>query len=121
MTRILVVDDEPGMRTGLAEVLGRQGYAVTAVENAPAALTALEEGGYALVISDMRMPGMSGSELLAAVQARHPALPMVMITAYGTVEDAVADLGVEIDRVPVTGPRLFDRLRRARRGPGGAG
>ena len=88
--RILVVDDESGMRIGLTETLERAGYAVTAVESGAAALAALERGAYALVLSDMRMPRMGGAELLTTVQTRHPGLPMVMMTAYGTVEDAVA-------------------------------
>ena len=88
--RILVVDDESGMRIGLTEALERSGYAVTAVESGPAALAALEAGGYALVLSDMRMPAMSGGELLASVQTRHPGLPTILMTAHGTVEDAVA-------------------------------
>ena len=90
MDRILVVDDERAMRLGVTEVLERQGFGVTAVDSGTAALGALAEGGYALVLSDMRMPVMTGAELLAAVQERHPELPMVMMTAYGTVEDAVA-------------------------------
>ncbi len=90
MERILVVDDERPMRLGVSEVLERHGFAVTAVDSGAAALTALAEGGVALVLSDMRMPIMTGPELLAAVQERHPGLPMVMMTAYGTVEDAVA-------------------------------
>jgi DNA-binding NtrC family response regulator len=90
MERILVVDDEGAMRMALTEVLERHGYAATAVENGVLALEALAGGNYALVISDMRMPVMGGTELLAAVQGRHPGLPMVMITAYGTIEDAVA-------------------------------
>jgi DNA-binding NtrC family response regulator len=90
MERILVVDDERALRLAVSEVLERSGFAVTAVDSGTAALTALAEGGFALVISDMRMPIMTGAELLAAVQERHPGLPMVMMTAYGTVEDAVA-------------------------------
>jgi DNA-binding NtrC family response regulator len=90
MERILVVDDESGMRLGLTEVLERRGYAVTAVESGAAALAALGAGDFALAISDMRMPGMTGAELLRALRERHPGLPVVMITAYGTVEDAVA-------------------------------
>src|SRR6266481_3824747 len=88
--RILVVDDESGMRVGLTETLERGGFAVTAVDSGTAALATLERGGYALVLSDMRMPGMGGAEVLAAVHTRSPELPMVMMTAYGTVEDAVA-------------------------------
>ncbi len=90
MDRILVVDDESGMRIALTEVLERSGFAVTAVETGAAALSALERDGYALVISDMRMPVMTGAELLDAAHARWPRLPIVMMTAYGTVEDAVA-------------------------------
>ncbi|MBM4267814.1 MAG: sigma-54-dependent Fis family transcriptional regulator [Deltaproteobacteria bacterium] len=89
MERILVVDDELGMRLGLSEVLERAGFAVTAVEDGATALDALAAQPHAVVISDMRMPGMSGGELLAAVQSRYPGLPMIMMTAYGTVEDAV--------------------------------
>ena len=90
MDRILVVDDESSMRLGLTEVLERAGYAVTAVDSGPAALDALGAQPHALVLSDMRMPGMTGAQLLANVQERHPGLPMVMMTAYGTVEDAVS-------------------------------
>lgn len=90
MERILVVDDEANMRLGLAEVLERDGYSVTAVDSGTAALAELAGRGYALVVSDMRMPGMSGVELLRAVQEREPGLPMLLMTAYGTVEDAVS-------------------------------
>jgi DNA-binding NtrC family response regulator len=90
MERILVVDDERVMRQGVTEVLERNGFAVTAVDSGAAALAALGDGAFALVLSDMRMPIMTGAELLALVQERHPGTPMVMMTAYGTVEDAVA-------------------------------
>src|SRR5512145_731062 len=90
MDRVLIVDDDANMRLGLAEVLERQGFATTAVESAEAGLEALAHGSYALLVSDMRMPGMDGAELLRTVRERHPALPVVMITAYGTVQDAVA-------------------------------
>jgi DNA-binding NtrC family response regulator len=90
--RILVVDDEQGMRLGLTEVLEREGYAVTAVEHGEAALRALAEQPAALVLSDMRMPGIGGADLLTAVHERHPGIAMVMMTAYGTVEDAVTSM-----------------------------
>ena len=90
MDRVLIVDDDANMRLGLAEVLERQGFSTTAVESAEAGLEALSHGSYALLVSDMRMPGMDGAELLRTVRDRHPALPVVMITAYGTVQDAVA-------------------------------
>ncbi|HEY2388673.1 MAG TPA: sigma-54 dependent transcriptional regulator [Candidatus Binatia bacterium] len=87
---VLVVDDETGMRVGLTETLERSGYAVTAVESGPAALAAMEREAFALVLSDMRMPAMGGAELLTTLQSRYPRVPVVMMTAYGTIEDAVA-------------------------------
>ncbi len=90
MDRILVVDDESGMRLGLSEVLERAGFGVTAVDSAAPALEALERERHALMITDVRMPGISGLELLRAVRERYPSLPVIVMTAYGTVEDAVA-------------------------------
>ncbi len=123
MERILVVDDERPMRLGITEVLERQGFGVTAVESGPAALAALAEGGFALVLSDMRMPVMTGAELLAAVQDRHPGLPMVMMTAYGTVEDAVAAMKAgarDFLTKPFSPPDLLHLVRNVLRDPGEA-
>jgi DNA-binding NtrC family response regulator len=120
MERILVVDDERAMRLGVTEVLERHGFAVTAVESGAAALAALADGGYALVISDMRMPVMTGPELLAAVQERHPGLPMVMMTAYGTVEDAVAAMKAgarDFLTKPFSPPDLVHLVRNVLRDP----
>ena len=87
--RILVVDDEASMRLGVAEVLGRAGYLVSQASNAEDGLAELEKVEHSLVISDMRMPGMGGAGLLRRTRERWPGLPVVLITAYGTVEDAV--------------------------------
>ena len=87
---ILVVDDDVRMRIGVAEVLSRGGYEVEQASDGRAGLDALTRRLPDLVVSDMRMPGMSGSELLARIQERWPGLPVVLITAYGTVEDAVS-------------------------------
>ena len=103
------------MRLGITEVLERQGFAVTAVESGSAALAALADGGHALVLSDMRMPVMTGPELLAAVQERHPGVPMVMMTAYGTVEDAVAAMKAgarDFLTKPFSPPDLVHLVRR---------
>lgn len=88
--RILVVDDEASMRLGVAEVLGRAGFLVSQAACAEDGLAELERADHALVLSDMRMPGIGGAGLLRAVRERWPALPVVLVTAYGTVEDAVA-------------------------------
>jgi len=93
--RILVVDDEPGMRAGVAEVLGRGGFAVEQAASAEEALARLEQGasqGLALdlLVTDLRLPGISGLDLLRAVRQAGRDVPAVVITAHGTVEDAVA-------------------------------
>jgi DNA-binding NtrC family response regulator len=87
--RILVVDDEQGLCAGIQEALRREGYVVDAMTDAPAALKLAEERLYNLVISDMKMPGLSGLELLTRVRARSTDTLFILMTAYGTVENAV--------------------------------
>ena len=87
--RILVVDDEIGMQVALREVLQRQGHQVTVVGDGGAALTALEADTFDLVLTDVRMPEISGLELLDHMRVRQSRLPVVIMTAYGTIEDAV--------------------------------
>ena len=87
--RILVVDDDSYVRSGTEEILLRKGYAVATAGSAPAALQALEAAEYDLMLSDIRMPGMSGLELLEKVVPRWPELTVVLMTAYGAIDDAV--------------------------------
>ena len=70
--KILVVDDEQGLCAGVQEALRREGYVVDATTDAPAALKLTEERLYNLVISDIKMPGLSGLELLTQVRAHEP-------------------------------------------------
>ena len=87
---ILVTDDEPGMRLALREVLQRTGWRVALAESGEAAVQLLEaDEPYDLMITDFRMPGMTGLDLLREARRLRPAMPCVMMTAYGTVEDAV--------------------------------
>jgi DNA-binding NtrC family response regulator len=87
---ILVVDDENGMRLALREVLRRAGWCVALAEDGQQALQELDRlDDVRLLITDFRMPGMTGLELLRQVRERRPALPLIMMTAFGTVEDAV--------------------------------
>lgn len=87
--RILVVDDEKQMRLGMETVLARLGHAVITCENGKEALDFLAQSSVDMIISDMKMPVMTGNELLERVCKEHPSTPMVMITAYGTIEQAV--------------------------------
>ncbi|MGH7896261.1 MAG: sigma-54-dependent transcriptional regulator [Candidatus Binatia bacterium] len=88
--RVLVVDDEPGMRAGLAEVLRRGGFQVDAAGTAEDALVRLHAGGADLLVTDLRLPGLSGTDLLRELRGAGLDVPAVVITAHGTVEDAVA-------------------------------
>ena len=87
--RILVVDDERGLCLGLQEVLQREGYSVDAANDATAALQLAQERLYNLVLTDLRMPGLDGMELLRQIRARSPDTLLILMTAYGTVENAV--------------------------------
>jgi two-component system response regulator FlrC len=88
--RILVVDDEPGMRAGLGEVLRRGGFQVELAGAAEEALVRLQTDAVDLLVTDLRLPGASGLELLKDLRQMGLETPTVVITAHGTIEDAVA-------------------------------
>ena len=87
--RVLVVDDEAKMRRVLEIMLQRMGHQVVCAENGQEALAVLEDAPCDLVISDLRMPGMTGIELLQALRVRGNEVPVIIMTAYGTIESAV--------------------------------
>ena len=87
--KILVADDDPQMQLAVKATLSRAGYAVTIVGNGKAALEATEQQHFDLIISDQRMPEMTGNELMAELQRRESTIPIIMITAHGTVNQAV--------------------------------
>ena len=89
MARILVVDDETSMQEFLRILLQRDGHDVSACGSADEALVALESDDWDLVVSDVRMPGMSGLELLDQVRQLAPETTVILITAHGTTESAV--------------------------------
>ena len=86
---ILVVDDETGVRGSLVGILGDEGYAVEAVASGEAALTALENRRYDLLLLDVWLPGMDGLEVLARVRTLDPEVPVVVISGHGSIETAV--------------------------------
>ncbi|MEI6565857.1 MAG: sigma-54 dependent transcriptional regulator [Verrucomicrobiota bacterium] len=86
--KILVVDDEQGLCAGLQEALRREGYVVDAATSAGDALKLLGDKLYNLVISDMKMPGSTGLDLMAEVRSRARDTLIILMTAYGTVENA---------------------------------
>lgn len=88
--RILVVEDDRMVRRALVEWLGISGHVTSEADNASAALAALDKEKPDLVLSDVRMPGLSGLELLEKLRALDPDLPVVLITGHGDVSLAVA-------------------------------
>ncbi|MEK7684316.1 MAG: sigma-54 dependent transcriptional regulator [Verrucomicrobiota bacterium] len=87
--RILVVDDERGLCAGVQEALRREGYMVDAANEARSALRLTDDKLYNLVISDMKMPELSGLDFLTQIKARSRDTLFILMTAYGTVESAV--------------------------------
>ncbi len=90
--QILIADDEPNMRRVLAAQLMRDGYDVHTVDDGASAIETLAEHHIDVVISDLRMPKVDGMGLLKHVMVNHPDVPVIMITAHGTVDTAVEAL-----------------------------
>lgn len=86
---ILVADDEKNIREGLGEFLKLEGYTVSLAADGLEGAKAIDRGDMDLLISDLRMPGMTGTELLRHVVSRYPTVPVILLTGHGTVEDAV--------------------------------
>ncbi|MBF0497909.1 MAG: sigma-54-dependent Fis family transcriptional regulator, partial [Deltaproteobacteria bacterium] len=90
MSKVLVVEDEKKMRHILKIILEGDGFEVDTAEHGHEALQKLERGEIGLVVTDIKMPMMDGMELLKAVKAKDADLPVVMITAFGSVSSAVS-------------------------------
>lgn len=89
LEKVLVIDDEAGMCNLIATVLTDEGYSVTAMQKPQDGIAALKKEAFDLVITDLRMPKISGIEILQAVKSVSPAIPVILITAYSTVDSAV--------------------------------
>jgi len=89
METILIVDDEKNYLVVLEALLSPEGYEIITADNARSALRLIEESDLDLVLTDMKMPGVSGMELLEQCKKINPEVPVIMMTAYGTIEMAV--------------------------------
>jgi two-component system response regulator FlrC len=89
MRNILVVDDDYHMRVALSEALMKAGYEVRAAEDGRVAMEAIKKSACDLVITDVKMPYINGTDLLGRLKKEQCSLPVIVITAYGTVEHAV--------------------------------
>jgi two-component system response regulator HydG len=87
---LLVADDDPGLRESLQRTLTRAGHRVVLAPDGRTALGAIQSGSIDLVLTDLRMPGLSGIELLRAVKSIAPEVDVILLTAFGTVQEAVS-------------------------------
>jgi two-component system response regulator AtoC len=110
--RILVVDDEPLVCDAVKMMLNFDGHVVETVGGAKEALAMLASSEFDLVITDFEMPVMKGDELAAAIKARDPKQPIVMITAYAEMLQASGNPLTGVDFV-ISKPFLLENLREA--------
>src|SRR5215470_13404253 len=111
MARILVVDDEAGLRAFMSDALEADGHAVTAAADGLAAAKLLDERGFDVVVTDLKMPGIDGMALLRKLREEQPEVEVIVLTAHGTVATAVEAMKLgafEYLSKPISGP---DELR----------
>jgi DNA-binding NtrC family response regulator len=87
---ILVIDDDPAICQGLKEILETEGYDITTAPDGETALSHLKEQYFALVVTDLALPGLGGMDILNYLTGEHPECPCIIITGYGTIANAVA-------------------------------
>ena len=95
-TRILLVDDEADVCVTLGALLERSGYAVTTADSGEQALQLLEQQTFDLLLTDLKMPGIDGIQVLAAAKQRQPDLPVIVLTGHGSLESAIDGLHQQI-------------------------
>ena len=116
MANLLLVDDDADLLKLLSMRLSAAGHRVTAVESAEAALTQLAVARPQLVVSDVQLPGRDGLALFDEIHARHPALPVILLTAHGTIPDAVDATARGVFSYltkPFDGKALLDKVNEA--------
>ena len=89
---ILTIDDEENIRNGLADNFELEGYEVKQASSGEEGLALIDQGGIDLVITDLRMDGISGSEVVKQVTTEHPGIPIIVLTGHGSIDDATAAL-----------------------------
>ncbi|MES1164988.1 MAG: response regulator [Verrucomicrobiota bacterium] len=105
--RVLVVDDDDGVRTFVADALTDAGHEVTQAADGQAALARLAERAFHVVVTDLRMPGLDGLGLLGAIRREHAETEVVVLTAHGSIETAVQamkDGAFDFLQKPIGGP-----------------
>src|SRR6267143_2023399 len=114
--RILIVDDDAGQRSLLDSFLRGQGFETLVVDSGEKALEALRSQPLSMMISDVRMPGMTGLETLRRARQEHAVLPVLLVTAYADIRDAVGamrDGAVNYLAKPIDLDELLASVRQA--------
>jgi DNA-binding NtrC family response regulator len=106
---LLFVDDEPVLRSLMAQRLAGQGFDIVEAESGEKALELLDQFAFDIVITDLRMPGMDGTQVIEAARERYPAIIAIVITGYGTVKDAVEAIKMGASDF-IAKPFQFDEL-----------
>jgi DNA-binding NtrC family response regulator len=113
---ILVADDDAVIREGLRRVLGMAGYQVETQPNGRLAMDRLQESSFDLLITDLKMPGMSGLEVLQAVRVLQPEMPVILITGFAAVDNAVEVMkcgAADYLAKPFTNEEILAKVRKA--------
>jgi DNA-binding NtrC family response regulator len=114
--RVLLIDDDPGVSEVVGLLLEREGYDVQRAGSVKEARSRVHAAEPDLVITDLKLPDGTGLEVIAAVRARRPRLPIIMITSYSSIESAIAALrGGAVDYVikPFNNDEFLRAVRRA--------
>jgi two-component system response regulator FlrC len=115
-TNVLVVDDDNHMRIALKESLVRAGYNVALAEDGRKAMVEIDRNIFDLVITDVKMPHLGGIDLLKAIKETSPLMPVILMTGYGTVKDAVQVIkegAYDYIQKPFNTDMLYSVVRRA--------
>jgi DNA-binding NtrC family response regulator len=116
--RILLIEDDPSAGAAVKKVLGSEGFDVVLERRGDDGFKAAETGNFDLVITDLKLPGLSGMELVAKIHSSQPKLPIILVTAHGTMETAIeaTKLGAcEYLTKPFEVDELLDRVADALR------
>src|SRR6266571_5768804 len=89
MSNVLLIDDEPSIRDALQNLFEREGYHVVSATNAADGLAAVHQGDFQVVVTDWKMPGDSGMEVIKALRASRPRLPVILMTGHDTPAAAI--------------------------------
>jgi len=115
MSDVLIVEDDAVLREALAETMSLAGHSYLTARDGREALAMLERHSPAIILSDVRMDRMDGQHLLSEIQRRNPGVPVILMTAYGSVEDAVSAMqhgAVDYLQKPFSATALTEKINR---------